>query len=168
MNGISAQGMVLIHSAPRALLPHVEWAIGRLLGGPTGIKWTPQPLGPGSFRAEHQWQADASFGAILASELMGWGALRFEIIQDQAPTTDGWRWAFTPRLGLFQGQMDSMGSVLLSEHRIRAMLETNGSNLLDLQSEMRNALGEPWDEELEAFRLAGADAPVIWLRSVGN
>ena len=168
MNGISAQGMVIIHSAPRALLPHVEWAIGRLLGGPTAIKWTPQPLAQGGFRAEYHWQSSESFGSVLTSELMGWGALRFEITQDQTPGVEGWRWAFTPRLGLFQGQQASMGNVLVNEHRMRAILENNPKDAAAIERELRNAMGEPWDEELENFRLAGAEAPVIWLRSVSN
>lgn len=168
MNGISTHGMVLIHSAPRALLPHVEWAIGRLLGGPTGMTWTRQSLSAAEYRTEYRWTADESFAAVLASELMGWGSLRFEITQEQTESLEAWRWAFTPRLGLFQGQMDSMGSVLVSEHRMRAILAESGSNLAQLKREVRAALGEPWDEELEPYRVAGADAPVIWLRSVSN
>lgn len=167
MNAITAQGMVIIHSAPRALLPHVEWAIGRIVGGPTTIKWTPQPLANGTFRAEHHWQGSDGFASNLASELIGWTALRFEIIQDQAPGVDGWRLAYTPRLGLFQGQMDSMGNVLLNEHRIRAMIDEERENV-SVAGQLRIALGEPWDEELEAFRIAGAQAPVIWLRSVSS
>lgn len=166
MTGISAQGSVIIHSAPRALVPHIEWAIGRLLGGPITIHWMPQPLAPGSLRANYSWQSDESFGASLASELIGWGAIRFEIIQDQALQADGWRWAYTPRLGLFQSQMDSLGSALVTEHRMRAILEEPTVSLADLHSKFLAAIGQPWDEELENFRVAGADAPVIWLQSV--
>ena len=71
MIAIRTQGMVHIHSAPAALLPHVEWALGRLLGGPVGLQWTPQPLKPTQFRAETAWQSDPSFGAVLSSELLG-------------------------------------------------------------------------------------------------
>ena len=42
------------------------------------------------------------------------------------------------------------------------------SDAAAIERELRNAMGEPWDEELENFRLAGAEAPVIWLRSVSN
>ena len=167
MDAMTAQGMVIIHSAPRALLPHVEWALGRLMGGPTTIKWTPQPLANGTFRAEHHWSGSVAFASTLASELIGWAALRFEIIQDQTPGVDGWRLAYTPRLGLFQSQMDSMGNVLLNEHRIKAMIDDE-AGAASIAEQLRIALGEPWDEELEAFRIAGAEAPVIWLRSVSN
>lgn len=168
MTGISAQGSVIIHSAPRALVPHIEWAIGRLLGGPIVIHWMPQPLAPSSLRANYSWQADEGFGAALASELLGWEALRFEIIQDQALQSDGWRWAYTPRLGLFQSQMDSLGSALVTEHRMRAILEEPTHSLDELQSKFLAAIGQPWDDELESFRVAGADAPVIWLQSVSG
>ena len=167
MTGISAQGSVIIHSAPRALLPHVEWAIGRLLGGPTGMTWTRQSLSNSDYRTEYRWAADESFAAVLASELMGWGSLRFEITQEQSSTLEAWRWAYTPDLGLFQGQMDSMGSVLVSEHRMRAILAENGSNLSQLKREVRTALGEPWDDELEPFRHAGDGARVVWLHRAG-
>ena len=168
MTGISAQGTVIIHSAPRALVSHVEWAIGRLLGGPINVRWTPQPLSPGSFRTEYSWAADEAFGANLASELIGWSALRFEIIQDQCFDADGWRWAYTPRLGLFQGQMDSLGSALVSEHRIKAILDASQTTTEQLKEELLAVVGKPWDEELESYRVAGADAPVIWLRSASN
>lgn len=168
MSGIHAQGTVIIHSAPRALVSHVEWAIGRLLGGPINVRWTPQPLSPGSFRTQYSWTADEAFGATLASELMGWGALRFEIIQDQGSGADGWRWAYTPRLGLFQGQMDSLGSALVSEHRLKAILENREATANELRQQFLAVVGQPWDDELESFRVAGADSPVIWLRSVSN
>ena len=84
MTGISAQGSVLIHSAPASLLPHVEWAIGRLLGGPAGLTWTPQPALASTFRTELEFDSSTSFGAVLASELLGWGSLRFEIIQHES------------------------------------------------------------------------------------
>jgi hypothetical protein len=167
MNGISTQGMVYIHSAPRALLPHVEWALGRLLGGPIGLDWQPQNQAPGQFRAETNFSADLNFGALASSELLGWGSLRFEIVQDAANEADGWRWAFTPSLGLFQGQLDSLGNLLVNEHRVRAIFDS-ATDLLEAKRLMARSLGEPWDVELEPFRFAHDEASVVWLKSVSN
>lgn len=167
MNGISTQGMVYIHSAPRALLPHVEWALGRLLGGPIGLDWQPQNQAPGQFRAETNFNADPVFGALASSELLGWGSLRFEIIQDAANEADGWRWAFTPSLGLFQGQLDSLGNLLVNEHRVHSIFDS-ATDLIEAKQLMAKALGEPWDVELEPFRFAHDEASVVWLKSVSN
>ena len=173
MNGISthaatAQGMVFIHAAPAALLPHIEWALGRHLGGPVGLQWASQPAKSSHFRTEHTWLAKPSFGAMLSSELLGWGSISFEIVQDEAHGHPGWRWVFTPSLGLFQGQIDAMGNALVNEHRLNALANFEVSNLADLRKRIRMAVGEPWDAELEKLREASEDSPVVWLRSVAN
>jgi hypothetical protein len=160
MNGISAQGMVFIHSAPRALLPHLEWTIGRILGGPISPRWI--PIGPALFRTEFHWQGDTFTGAELTAELMGWKSLRFEV------TADGYRWSFTPKLGLFHSETDEAGNLLVNEFRMKAALQIAGSNAIELQRQMRLLIGQPWDDELEAYRQQGADAPIIWLKSASN
>lgn len=166
MNGISSQGMVFIHAAPRALLPHLEWAIGRILGGHRGVSW--QHLRDNLFHAELGWTGDEFTGSDLVSELLGWGSALFEITQDPSGLSDGLRWSYTPKLGLFQTQIDSAGNILVNEFQLKLALEESGSNAFELQRRMRLLLGAPWDEELENFRAAGELAPVIWLRSVAN
>ena len=173
MDGISAQaapaeGMVFIHSAPAALLPHIEWALGRHLGGPVGLQWSPQPLKPGHFRSQHAWLSTSSFGAMLTSELLGWGSIAFEIVQDEGKGHAGWRWIFTPSLGLFQGQIDALGNALVNQHRLVAITDLDTSNLAEIRSQILLAIGEPWDRELEHLRQASDDSAVIWLRSVAN
>jgi hypothetical protein len=168
MIAIRTQGMVHIHSAPAALMPHVEWALGRLLGGPVGLQWTPQPLKPTQFRTETAWQSDPSFGAVLSSELLGWGSICFEIVQDEADGQPGWRWAYTPSLGLFQSQIDAFGNVLVSEHRLMAIAENPSSTASDLTAQLRLAVGSPWDAELEKLRSASEDRSVIWLKTASN
>lgn len=173
MNGISAQaapasGTVFIHAAPAALLAHIEWAIGRHLGGPVGLQWAAQPAKTGHFRTEHTWSAKPSFGPMLASELLGWGSITFEIIQDEADGNAGWRWVCTPGLGLFQGQIDGLGNALVNEHRLRALVDFEVSNLADLRNRISLAVGEPWDAELEKLREASEESRVVWLRSVAN
>lgn len=166
MIGISAHGTVFIHSAPAALLPHVEWAIAKMLGSPAGLCWAPQASVAKTFRAELAFSSEPSLVPALASDLLGWGAVRFEIVQDESRGIAGWRWAFTPGLGLFQGQIDSFGSALINEHRLSSILDCG--NLPDAKHQIGLALGKPWDDELESYRTASEDPSVVWLKSVAN
>ena len=59
------------------------------------------------------------------------------------------------------------GNVVIPEDRIRAAMETAGSDAFELHRELRIALGQAWDDELEAFRHATEDSPVVWLHKVG-
>lgn len=160
MNGISDQGMVFIHTAQRALLPHLEWTMGRILGGPLNVHW--QPVDPSQFRTEFHWQGDAATAADLAAELMGWKSIRFEVAGNSH------RWSYTPRLGLFHCDTDDAGNLLVNEFRLKSALDQAGSNAIELQRQMRMLMGQPWDEELEMFRALGSQAPVVWLQSVAN
>ena len=55
MSAIST-GVVFIHSAPRALCPHVEWAISREIGAPVRFDWLAQSALPGAHRTEYTWR----------------------------------------------------------------------------------------------------------------
>ncbi|MEA9984952.1 DUF3145 domain-containing protein [Subtercola sp. RTI3] len=162
-----ARGVIYVHSAPRALCPHVEWAAGRAIGRAVNFTWIEQPVLRGSQRAEFYWEGPAGTGAAIASALRGWEHLRYEVTEDPAPGRDGGRWMHTPDLGIFFAQTDSAGNTVIPEDRIRSAMETAGSNALELHRELRLALGQAWDDELEPFRYASDFAPVVWLHSVG-
>src|SRR5216117_3886170 len=59
----ATRGVLYIHSAPSALCPHVEWAVGGVLGVPVSLEWTPQAAQAGTYRAEHSWSGDAGTAA---------------------------------------------------------------------------------------------------------
>ena len=40
----STQGVVFVHSCPKALCQHVEWALERVIGAPVSLSWADQPL----------------------------------------------------------------------------------------------------------------------------
>ena len=40
----AAQGVLFVHSSPRALCPHVEWAAGTALGAAVNFDWQQQPV----------------------------------------------------------------------------------------------------------------------------
>ena len=160
----STRGVLFVHSAPRALCPHVEWATSAVLGARPIVDWTVQPAAPGTMRTEISWTGAVGTGARLASALRGWDHLRFEVTEDATRTTDGSRWSHTPELGIFHAQTDRVGNVVVPEDRIRAAMDGDPARLLEA---LDLALGQAWDDELEAFRYAGAGAPVRWLHRVG-
>lgn len=162
-----ARGVLYVHSAPRALCPHVEWAAGRALDRAVNFAWVDQPVLKGAKRTEFYWEGPRGTGAKLASALRGWEHLRYEVTEDAGLGTDGGRWMHTPDLGIFFAQTDTVGNVVIPEDRVRYAMEIAGSNALELHRELRLALGQAWDDELEAFRHASDDSQVVWLHKVG-
>ena len=163
----AARGVLYVHSSPRALCPHLEWAAGRALGQPVNFDWDEQPLLRGSQRAEYYWEGPAGTGAALASALRGWEHLRFEVTEDAGPGTDGGRWLHTPDLGIFYAQTDAVGNVVIPEDRVRYAMEIAGANAVELHRGLRLALGQSWDDELEPFRHASDFNSVVWMHNVG-
>ncbi len=162
-----ARGVLYVHSAPRALCPHVEWAAGRALERAVNFTWETQPVLKGAQRAEFYWEGPRGSGAKLASSLRGWEHLRYEVTEDAGLGTDGGRWMHTPDLGIFFAQTDTVGNMVIPEDRLRYAMDVAGSNALELHRELRLALGQAWDDELEAFRHAGEATQVTWLHKVG-
>ena len=106
------RGVILIHSAPRALCPHLEWAVGRALGRAVSFDWADQPVLTGARRSEFYWEGTAGTGAALATAIRGWEHLRFEVTEDPTPRSDGGRWLHTPGLGIHYAQTDTAGNVV--------------------------------------------------------
>ncbi|MFJ1512803.1 DUF3145 domain-containing protein [Cellulosimicrobium funkei] len=166
MAGAITRGVLYVHSAPRALCPHMEWAAGNVLGVRVSLDWTEQPAARGLYRAEYSWQGPQGTGARLASALRGWSHLRYEVTEEPSHGVDGGRWSHTPDLGIFYAQTDAHGNIVVPEDRIRAALE-QVSEPWAMRDALHLALGKAWDDELEPFRYAGAGAPVRWLHRVG-
>lgn len=167
MSGAITRGVLFVHSAPRALTPHIEWAAGGVLGIRLSMDWIPQPASPGTFRAEFSWQAEQGTGARLTSALRGWSHLRYEVTEEPSAGVDGGRWTHTPELGIFHAVTDVHGNVLVPEDRVRAAVEAGAGDPAELTHQLDLALGKAWDDELEPFRYAGDGAPVRWLHRVG-
>jgi len=167
MSGALSRGVLFVHSAPRALCPHVEWAAAGVLDGRAHLDWTPQPAAGGMYRAELSWRAPQGTGARLASALRGWAHLRYEVNEEPSAGVDGGRWSHTPELGIFHAVTDVHGNVVVPEDRVRAALSVAGTDVRMLREQLDLALGRAWDDELEPFRYAGDGAPVRWLHHVG-
>ncbi|MGA8851732.1 MAG: DUF3145 domain-containing protein [Aeromicrobium sp.] len=162
----STRGVLFVHSAPSALLPHIEWAAAGVLGGKPDLAWVKQPAEPGTYRAELSWQAPAGTSATLASALRGWEQLRFEVSEEPTASSEGARYSFTPTLGIFHALTGLHGDVLIPEDRIKAFRAKAATGDVDIESALDGLLGLAWDNELEPFRHAGEGAPVRWLHQV--
>lgn len=167
MAGTTTRGVLFVHSAPRALCPHVEWAAGGVLGVRLTLDWIPQPAASGLYRTELSWQHLQGTGALLASALRGWQHLRYEVTEEPSAGVDGGRWSHTPELGIFHAVTDVHGNVLVPEDRVRSAVEAGRGDPATMVAELDLALGRAWDDELEPFRHAGDGAPVRWLHRVG-
>ncbi len=160
------RGVLYVHSATRAMCPHIEWAAQAVLGPRVQFDWTRQPAGPNLLRAEVSWHGRPGTGADLASALRGWEHVRYEVTEEPSHGVDGARWSHTPSLGIFHAVTDTHGNIVVPEDRIRAALDSGGS-VDQMRRAMDLALGTAWDAELEPFRYAGDGAPVRWLHRVG-
>jgi hypothetical protein len=158
-----ARGVLYVHSSPRALCPHVEWAAGHAIGRPVNFSWEDQPVLRGAQRTDFYWEGAPGTGAAIASKLRGWEHLRFEVTEDPRDGVDGSRWLHTPDLGIFHAQTDAAGNIVVPEDRIRAAMDAAGTSAIELHRELRLALGQAWDDELEPFRHAIGTASVTWL-----
>ena len=164
---VNTRGVLFVHSAPSALCPHIEWAVGGVLGVPVTLAWTPQAAAQGSYRTELSWQGAVGTAAKVASALRGWNHLRFEITEEPTSATEGSRYSYTPELGVFHAVTGIHGDIMIPEDRLKAAVVKGALGESTLELEVEKLLGKPWDDELETFRHAGDGAPVRWLHRVG-
>ena len=163
---IATRGVLYVHSAPSALCPHLEWAVGGVLGAAVSLHWTPQPAQAGAYRAELSFSGEAGTAAAIASALRGWNHLRFEVTEEPTSSSEGARYSYTPDLGVFHAVTGLHGDIMIPEDRLKAAVVKSALGDSSLLGEIDKLLGKPWDDELETFRHAGEGAPVRWLHQV--
>jgi hypothetical protein len=162
----TTRGVLFVHSAPSALCPHIEWAVGGVLGTAVNPAWIAQPAQSGTYRTELSWSGDNGSAAAIASALRGWNHLRFEVTEDPTSTSEGQRYSYTPDLGVFHAVTGLHGDIMIPEDRLKAAVVKAALGDTTLLTEIDKLLGKPWDDELESFRHAGEGAPVRWLHQV--
>src|SRR5690606_29223629 len=140
---VTTRGVLYVHSAPRALCPHVEWAIAGVLGTRVSLDWIRQPASPGTWRSEFSWQGQVGTASKLASALRGWQLLRFEVTAEPCPTAEGERYSCTPDLGIFHAVTGIHGDILIPEDRLRAALLRSQQGETDLEAEIAQPPGKP-------------------------
>ena len=159
-----AHGVILIHSCTPALAQHVGWTLSSALGVPVRPQWLEQSAEPGTVRTELEWSGESGTAARLASAMLGWTDLRFEITEDTAAGRDGVRYTHTPSLGIFYTLIDAAGNAVINEDRVRYAMGIADGDIVELERELKLALGTAWDEELEPYR-ASAFADIVPLRT---
>ena len=163
----ATRGVVYVHDAGKAFCKPIEWTLSEVLGYEALLHWIPQPITPGRMRAEVSWVGLPGTGNRLVHALQQIPELRFEVTEEPSTGCEGERFAYTPSLGVFRAHMSVHGDVLVTEQRIRTVLESTDDPIA-----LRNAfgliLGSAWDRELEPFRVAGEGTPVRWLHRVAN
>ena len=166
-----ARGVLFVHACSSAVAPHVEWALARALGTPVDVDWAPQPVAPGSLRAEVIWHGPRGTASAIASALVPFSTIRFEVTEDPSGESEGERFAVTPNLGLFRATIGTHGDVLVHEDRLRSLLigarAAGAQQANDALEEIDRLIGTPWDDELEPFRVAHEDSTVRVLHEVG-
>jgi hypothetical protein len=162
---VPTRGVVYVHSAPLAVVPHVEWAIARVLGSPVRLEWSTQPAERNTLRAECSWVGKPGTGAGFAAALRGWPMLRFEVTEEPSPGLDGERFMHVPGRGLFRAAVGVSGDLMITEGQIRRVL-AGGHAGEQIAHALDRLLGTAWDAELEPYRHAGEGAPATWLTQV--
>lgn len=159
------RGWLEIFSAPNALQSHIQWSISNVIHNEITLQWSQQPLAPGSGQCRLRFTGEPGIAGELARALAGWHYLRFDISEEASAGCDGSRYLATPTLGLFHGHVGGSGDIYLSEHRIRAVVDIALRNGRDVESALEEALGTPWEEELEKFRIG--QEGMRWLHAAG-
>lgn len=163
----TTRGVLQILSAPSPLCPHIEWAVGGVLGAPVSLDWRPQPAERAAYRTEAPWRGQVGTAARLTSALKRWPRLRFEVTEEATAASEAERYSFTPSLGVFHATMGLHGDVLVGEDRIRHAILTTRGDERALTAALDALLGSAWDAELDVFRLAADGESVRWLHEVG-
>jgi hypothetical protein len=163
---VVTRGVLFVHASPSALCPHIEWAVGGVLGAPTDLTWTPQPARTGTYRTELSWTGTVGTGAQMTSALRGWQHLLFEVSEDPTAVSEGARFSFTPELGVYHAVTGLHGDIMIPEDRLKAAVVKAAIGDRPLVDEIDRLLGSEWDAALEPFRHAGDGAPVRWLHHV--
>lgn len=161
-----ARGVVFLHAVPRALCPHVEWALSAIVDAEIRLDWQPQPVAPPLLRAELPWVGRPGLGSRFMSSLKAIPDLIVEVAEDPSPGREGERYALTPTLGLHRAIIGVHGDILVSEDRLRAAISGAEATGAQLKDGIAYLLGTAWDTELEPYRAASEDTPVRVLHHV--
>ena len=138
----------------------VEWVLADLTKAPVKLDWYNQTISPSMVRASFEWSAGSGMAAKIASGLKAIPHIRFEVTEMSSGPDFNQRICFTPNLGIFRADVNVHGDVVVNEQRLRHLLETKQSDLVEFQNAIDSLLGTAWDVELEPFRVA-MDSDVV-------
>jgi hypothetical protein len=151
-----------IHACPAELTAQIEQ---KLEPFQTSISWSVQDLISEHNSAEINIKVSEEQLEDLASELYGLGAVYFEANQRQGK--HGLLFMGVPGLGIFRGELNEAGSIMLSEDRITHMVSISAGNQREFMRLLRVSLGQSWDDIIEPFRAARFSDNVVLLNRAG-
>ena len=165
-DGPATRGILYVHSAPSALCPHIEWAVGGVLGVAVSLDWTPQPAQPGVLPCR---AVLVRFGRLRGRGGVRAARLEPPALRDHRGADDlhrGHALLLHARPRVFHAVTGLHGDIMIPEDRLKAAVVKAALGDTTLLLEIDKLLGKPWDDELETFRHAGEGAPVRWLHQV--
>jgi hypothetical protein len=142
-------GYLVIHSAPAALRPHIEWGLQSIVGNWLSLEWKSQPKAAGTFRTTVEFRDRKGTAAKITTALKAWHYLRFEV-REEGPL-GGEFFRFVPELGLHRSNIDEFGSVSISEELLIQSLKKSFDEE-SLREGIERLLGTAWELALEPFR----------------
>ena len=159
---VATRGVVYVHSAPPALCPHVEWAIGGVLGVRVTLDWTPQPAAPGHRARPSCPGRPTPAPAPRSPQRCATGCTcASRSPRSPAPAPRGALVVPPPRLGLFHATTGVHGDIMIREDRLRAAAGPRRERPGDQhrRPRWRRLLGKAWDDELESVPLRRRGRP---------
>jgi hypothetical protein len=142
-------GFLVIHSAPAALRPHIEWGLQSILGDWVALEWKCQPKAAGTFRTSLEFRDRIGIAAKITTALKAWHYLRFEVREESEIGGEFFR--FVPELGLHRSTINEFGSISVSEELLIQSLKKSFDED-SLREELERLLGTTWELALEPFR----------------
>jgi hypothetical protein len=153
---------VALHACPTALKVDVETIVIEL---GFSLSWAKQDLVAEHYSAEVTLRISEEQAIELASSIYVLGAVYFEMNQRQGKF--GVLFMGVPGLGVFRGELNEAGSILLSEDRINQMVDLSSGNQREFMRLLRLSLGQSWDDIMEPFRGAKYSNNVVLLNRAG-
>jgi hypothetical protein len=142
-------GFIVIHSAPAALRPHIEWGLQSIVGNWLSLEWKSQPKATGTFRTTVEFRDRKGTAAKITTALKAWHYLRFEVREESEMGGEFFR--FVPELGLHRSTINEFGSISVSEELLIQSLKKSFDED-SLREEIERVLGTAWELALEPFR----------------
>jgi hypothetical protein len=153
---------VALHACPKDLQSQVEAIFQEL---DVLIPWHKQELLADHSCADLNLQMTEEQSVELASRLYALGPIYFEMNQNQGKV--GILFMGVPGLGIFRGELNEAGSIMLSEDRIQMMVSSSAGNQREFMRLLRVSLGQSWDDIIEPFRGAKYSDNVVLLNRAG-
>ena len=146
---------LVIHACPASEISRIQHV----------TNWTNQNLLTGLQTGSADLKISSQEAENLVSELAQIPSCTFELIQSGKEA--GVLFMHQPGLGIFRGELNGAGSIVLSEDRLQVMLEQSLGNHREFTRLLRLALGQPWDDLLEPFRAREYSENVVLLNRAG-